>query len=238
MVCRANRRSDSARQGCAGIDPHARIHRPDRRPLRRYVVGAVFCLTLAGAVTVGSATPAQSDGTYLTSGRSIDPPAGFRGICARYDWVCARRSANARSMTDPERIALARGVNSHVNRTVREISDRRQYRKAEHWALPTARGGDCEDFALMKKHELIRRGVAPERLLSATALTKKRVPHAVLILRTGTGDLVLDNLTDRIRPWRETDHSYLRIQDPQDPRRWQMLLAGGMFGKRVRGPGV
>lgn len=238
MVRRAERRSDAARHGCAGFDPHVRNHRPERRPLRRYVTGLVLCLALAGAVTVGSATPARSDGAFLSSTRAIDPPAGFRGICERYDWVCARRSAAARPMSDAERIELARGVNSHVNRTVREISDSRQYRRAEYWALPTARGGDCEDFALMKKHELIRRGVAPERLLIATALTRQRVPHAVLILRTGAGDLVLDNLTDRIRPWQDTGHSYLRIQDPREPRRWQMLLAGGMFGKRIPGPGV
>jgi predicted transglutaminase-like cysteine proteinase len=133
-------------------------------------------------------------------------------------------------MDTSETLALASRINRRVNRQVREISDQRQYRRSEHWSLPTARGGDCEDFALLKKRELIRHGVAPGRLLIATALTPRREAHAVLIVRTADGDFVLDNRTSEIKPWLATGYSFLRMQDPAAPERWRMILAGGMFG--------
>jgi predicted transglutaminase-like cysteine proteinase len=116
-----------------------------------------------------------------------------------------------------------------VNRQVRPITDRRQYRRDEHWALPTSRGGDCEDFALLKKRELIALGVPADKLLIATVLDRKRQPHAVLVLSTLQGDYVLDNLTSRIKPWGQTGYSFLRMQDPRAPERWVAVLAGGIF---------
>ncbi len=178
-------------------------------------------------IATGAALPAKAGGAFLVAARQVAPPIGAAGICGRYDWACAavpRASAAAAA-----HLAVAQKVNRSVNRRVHEISDQSQYGRTDLWALPTARGGDCEDFALLKKRELIARGVPPDRLLIATVLTARREAHAVLILRTARGDMVLDNLTDRIRPWRDTGYSFLRMQDPAAPSRWQLLLAGGMF---------
>ncbi len=197
------------------------IRRAARLPLWRAMAhGLAFALCLAAPVHAGAPEP-----SHLTATKSIAAPAGFSGICDRYAWACARRTAQTRPMSEPELLAAAESVNRRVNRSVREISDQRQYSEAEHWALPTARGGDCEDFALLKKRELIRSGVAPDRLLIATALTRARQAHAVLILRTASGDMVLDNLSPRIRPWQDTGYLFLRMQDPAAPGRWQLLLA-------------
>ena len=133
-------------------------------------------------------------------------------------------------MSDRNVLRMAQRINRHVNRRVRSISDTRQYNQAEVWALPTRRGGDCEDFALLKKRELIAAGVAPGRLLIATALDRRRNGHAVLILRTDSGDLVLDNLTNRIRHWEDTGYSFLKLQNPDRPENWDAILAGGVFG--------
>ena len=186
--------------------------------------------TLAVVVALGSGLPAQAGNGFILSTKSVAAPKGFYGICDRYDWACARRAHGSRNFSHAELMALAERVNSSVNRSVREVSDKQQYRVEEVWALPTRRGGDCEDFALLKKRELIRLGVSPDRLLIATALTKRREAHAILMLRTDAGDVVLDNLTSRIKPWRETGYSFLRMQDPEAPSQWRMLLAGGMFG--------
>ncbi len=89
--------------------------------------------------------------------------------------------------------------------------------------------GDCEDYALYKKRELIRLGIPPEQLLIAAVLDKQRRIHAVLVVRTGSQDLVLDNLTSRIVPWNRTGYTFLRLQDPDQPSRWVAVYAGGMF---------
>ena len=196
-----------------------------RAPLTRV---AGLALSVLFTFAVGNAVAAGQG--FMLPTKPISAPAGFHGICDRYAWACAATSEAAQPMGEQELMRLAGRVNKEINRRVREVSDLNQYRVAEHWALPTARGGDCEDFALLKKRELIRLGVAPERLLIATALTRKREAHAVLILRTDAGDMVLDNLTSRIKPWHRTGYGFLRMQDPEAPARWQMVLAGGMFG--------
>lgn len=208
----------------------ARVLRRSGGVLRRNVAAAVTATALAGLGAALVPGQAVAGSGFILSTKSIAAPAGFHGICERYTWACAVRSSAERRIADSDLRALADRVNRSVNRQVAEVSDQKQYRRSEVWALPTRRGGDCEDFALLKKRELIRHGVSPDRLLIATALTETREPHAVLILRTGQGDLVLDNRTDRMKPWRQTGYSFLRMQDPQAPERWQMIMAGGLFG--------
>lgn len=171
---------------------------------------------------------ANTGGTaYIKAKKVIAAPEGFAGLCDRYIWACARGGATAQSAGDE--LQLAGLVNRTVNRSTREISDRRQYGSEEIWALPTIRGGDCEDFALLKKMELIRRGFAPDRLLIATVLDRKKESHAVLVLRTDRGDLVLDNARNQILPWWKTGYSFLRMQNPAAPDEWSAIMAGGVF---------
>lgn len=202
-----------------------RFHLSVGRALRTLVIGGL----IAFVAVLADTRPAESAGAHMPPLRAIAPPAGFQGLCNRYTWVCAGASKSQRNLSEAEILSLARQVNRTVNRQVREISDQSQYRLIEVWALPTKRGGDCEDFALLKKLELLKRGVSPERLLIATALTAEGVAHAVLILRTSQGDLVLDNRTGAIKSWRDTGYSFLRMQNPKSKSRWQMVLAGGMF---------
>ena len=157
----------------------------------------------------------------------VTAPPGAQGICAMYDWACAK--TNRTILVDDALMQTVRAVNSRANRSIRPISDFNQYRVMERWSLPTARGGDCEDYALYKKRELIRAGIPAEQLLIAVVLDRKRQPHAVLILRTGTQDLVLDNMNSRILPWQKTGYTFLRLQNPRQPSGWVSVMAGGML---------
>lgn len=168
---------------------------------------------------------------FLALGQRVGSPAGFAGVCDRYSWACAQRVGSGSAQVD---FATALRVNRDINRRVREVSDQRQYNRDEYWALPTARGGDCEDFALLKKRELIRLGFDPKRLMIATVLDRKRRQHAVLVMRTGQGDYVLDNQTDRVVHWANNGYTYLRVQDPQAKSRWRALFAGGLFAANKR----
>ncbi|MER9184182.1 transglutaminase-like cysteine peptidase [Mesorhizobium sp. M0622] len=49
--------------------------------------------------------------------------------------------------------------------------------------------------------------------------------HAVLAVRTDKGDFILDNLTNRVRPWYETNHHYLKRQAEYNTRRWVSILS-------------
>lgn len=155
------------------------------------------------------------------------PPDGASHLCSSYDWACAKSGRTLR--IGETEMDVLRAVNSRANRSIRPISDMDQYRIAERWALPTKRGGDCEDYAIYKKQELVRAGFPPEQLLIAAVLDRNRQSHAVLVVRTENGDLVLDNLTNRIVSWQKTGYTFLRMQDPRQPTRWGSVLAGGMF---------
>lgn len=182
--------------------------------------GMLLCLSFAILTSQAHAAQPRS---FLTPIRSVTAPAGAANLCQTYAWACSV-STHGSSISSSD-LAAIRDVNRAINRSVRFVDDQKQHGAQERWSLPTARGGDCEDFALLKKHELIRRGFPAQALLVATALDRKRRGHAVLIVRTDAGDLVLDNLTDRIKPWSDTGYVFLRMQNPAAPNRWVSLVS-------------
>jgi predicted transglutaminase-like cysteine proteinase len=173
------------------------------------------------------ATPgnAQSSGAYLPLSDVIAAPSGAANLCAQYAWACL--SAGAGSVDSAAALRAAREVNRRVNQRVRAVDDTVQYRVEDNWTLPTRRGGDCEDFALLKKFELIRRGVAADRLLIATVFSRTIGPHAVLVLRLDDGDHVLDNLTNEIKSWDRTGYTFLAVQNPKAPETWRRVSTKG-----------
>ena len=50
--------------------------------------------------------------------------------------------------------------------------------------------------------------------------------HAVLMVRTNHGDLILDNKTNRVLPWLETGYTFVK-REGQDSTGWVVL--GGVM---------
>lgn len=182
-------------------------------------MGRLFAVAVLASGALSAATAADArEGSFLKIVAASPPPSGARQLCRQYNWACSGKAAA--SMSSQQEMQIIRRVNRQVNATTRTVTDQSQYRTAERWALPTSRGGDCEDFALLKKRDLIRAGVDPSKLLIATVLDKQRNAHAVLVYRSAGGDLILDNLTDQIKPWSATRYLFLRMQNPQKPSGW------------------
>lgn len=184
----------------------------------------------AAAIGIAMAAPgvaAERHPAFLKTGVAVSAPKGAVGLCGKYGWAC--HGGGAASASAKQALALADRVNREVNRRVRPVSDSAQYGREEYWALPGRRGGDCEDYALEKKRQLMEMGLSGKQLLLTTVLDRKGGSHAVLVLRTGAGDYVLDNLTNQIKPWGRTGYTFLRMQDPQRPQQWRALFAGGLF---------
>lgn len=203
------------------------------RRLARFTCHALYGAILGvGMSMVTLSTATRADETtmreQLPSRKSVSAPAGFVGLCAKYDWLCS--SGNTTAISHSDEMSLIRQINLRVNQRTVEISDQRQYGTKEYWALPTTRGGDCEDLALLKKKLLVQSGISPSRLLVATALDHRRRMHAVLVFRTAAGDYVLDNLNGRVRLWQSTGYSFIEMQDPQAPEKWTAVFVGGVFG--------
>ena len=185
-----------------------------------------FAFVLAAALICGTvpalAIDANPGTSFLPIRSEAPPPAGAQALCRKLDWACARgRSGRA----GPEVLALAAAVSRSANAAIPSVSDMAQYGVPERWVLPTARGGDCEDYALFKKRALIQAGIAPNRLLLATVLDRQNQGHAVLVLRTDQGDFVLDNVTDRVLPLHRTGYLFVRMQNPARPSGWVSVFA-------------
>ena len=57
--------------------------------------------------------------------------------------------------------------------------------------------------------------------------TASGIGHLVLVVATTKGDIVMDNLTETIRPWQSTDYHWLKIQSAADARFWYEVKAPG-----------
>ena len=91
---------------------------------------------------------------------------------------------------------MATSVNNLMNQK-RYVTDKANYGKNDYWATPVEffqRGGDCEDFAIAKYTALRALGVPENRLRIAIVQDlQKNIPHAVLIVYTDQGPMLLDN---------------------------------------------
>ena len=133
--------------------------------------------------------------------RLINAPPGFNETCRRYRWFCLNQTRGADAASPADMLDLAHKINRRVNNTVTQLSDPENYGVADYWTLPANGNGDCEDFVLQKYKLLLDAGVDSHDLSIAVVLDRRGDNHAVLVLRHSTGDLVLDSLSRRIRPW-------------------------------------
>ena len=91
--------------------------------------------------------------------------------------------------------AIAEDVNFKVNNSLTYKTDLAQYGTPEHWCLPD-NFGDCEDYALLKREQLIQQGFDAEKIHLATCwINVKAIDtgHCVLIVETDKGQFILDN---------------------------------------------
>jgi predicted transglutaminase-like cysteine proteinase len=151
------------------------------------------------------------------------PPHGFVRFCEAMPSECAPdHRQEARFDATPERLKELDDVNRAVNKAIAPATDLEVYGVNEYWTLPRTRG-DCEDYALLKRHNLIRRGWPVSALLMTVVRDEKGEGHAVLTARTVQGDFILDNKTDEVRPWNKTPYDYIMRQSYLNPHVWVAL---------------
>lgn len=92
-------------------------------------------------------------------------------------------------------------VNARINALIIPETDQQQYGSPDFWAVAET-AGDCEDYALRKRQELRALGWAPDGMdIAVCRLVTTGEYHAVLVVHTSEGDLVLDNRASTVRAW-------------------------------------
>ena len=89
--------------------------------------------------------------------------------------------------------------------------------------------GNCNDYAVTKRHELLALGWPSRALLLAQALTASGEHHLLLIVRMKDINLVLDNLAANIWPVERVAYRWERVQTPQNPKFWLMVSEPGQI---------
>ena len=114
-------------------------------------------------------------------------------------------------------------VNAYYNQSVVAVTDDQLYQVQEFWTYPNG-FGDCEDYVLAKRRELIAAGWPASVLLVSVVKQASGEGHAVLLVRTDRGDLVLDNLVGTIDLWSATPYKYIKRQSQADAGKWVDMI--------------
>jgi len=147
-------------------------------------------------------------------------PVGAAEFCRSHRAECAPNASviDAVALDDALSTQLLQ-VNATVNGNVVPVTDEQLYQVAEFWTYPQGYG-DCEDIALEKRRELIDAGWDPSTLLMAVVREANGNGHAVLMVRTDRGDLVLDNQDGMILVWTDTAYQFVKRQSQSNPSQW------------------
>ena len=147
-------------------------------------------------------------------------PVGHADFCTRYPNECGVNATVVEDVhlgTDNWQQLLS--VNTYFNTTIVPETDEQLYHVAEFWTYPHGYG-DCEDIALAKRKQLIADGWPASTLLMTIAKESNGEGHAVLMVRTDRGDLILDNQDSTIRDWRDSPYHLLKRQSQANAGEW------------------
>ncbi len=191
------------------------------------VAAAIFTIGLqqgAKAGFVGTPMALRGAIQYIKFDAPTLPPMAFTMFCLKYAGECKPHRMvfrGGRLKLTAERWADLKEVNHSVNTGIRPQANLEGL-AGEKWLLHPA-SGDCNDYAVTKRHELIARGWPARAVLLSEVVTTWGEHHLVVVVRTFSGDLVLDNLTQNITPWSRKPYRWVRIQMPKNPNYWASL---------------
>jgi predicted transglutaminase-like cysteine proteinase len=180
---------------------------------------AFLALLLSTPLLTLSGTAKAAEPFMLTGGRTTQP-VGHYEFCRREPVECRQATPRQPPVALTRKLWAAMvDVNNSVNTMVAPQTDLQIWGKEEVWSYPD-RTGDCEDYVLEKRRELMRRGVPAGNLLVTVVRQPNGDGHAVLTVHTSNGDYILDNLEPRILAWQDTEYTFLKRQSVRNSGAW------------------
>jgi predicted transglutaminase-like cysteine proteinase len=187
---------------------------------------SIFLAIFAVLLSAGNA------GARSRSSQDSNPPAPivdasptlapFQHVrfCLRYPSDCkSDPTEHNRIELNAETSELLKRVNHSVNISIIPTSKSYGANLGDGWTIAPDMG-DCNDYAVTKRHALLESGLPSKALRLSVVKTATGIGHLVLVVATTRGDIVMDNLTEAIRPWQSTGYHWLKIQSAADSRFW------------------
>ncbi len=188
-------------------------------------VSVVFAALLATCGLGSIAQAAEQSRTVFmrVHGQAL-PPFGFVQFCQRFKTECGRveNLSFKRFNASPTHLSELDYVNRAINARIKPATDIDLYGRDEYWTFPNGKG-DCEDYVVLKRRILMRRGWPASALLITVVRDEIGDGHAVLTVRTRQGDFVLDNKVNDVLLWNQTPYKYLMRQSYLNPKLWMAL---------------
>ena len=184
-----------------------------------------------GALSVGSAdarnrtVPESNSQTPIVEASPTLAPFQHVRFCLRYPSDCkSNPTENERIDLDAQTTELLKRVNQSINMSIIPTPKSYGPNLGDGWTIAPDMG-DCNDYAVTKRHELLENGLPSKALRLSVVKTASGIGHLVLVVITTKGDIVMDNLTEVIRPWQSTDYHWLKIQSATDSKFWYEIKA-------------
>ena len=187
----------------------------------------LFASAFAAIVVVQASTASAQDRSQLAALPPVAVPAltggPARPILAWVDF-CRRHEADCRvDLHEPDSVRMSpalwkalNDVNRQVNHTVSSVTDLEHWGSVDRWDYAEDNLGDCEDFQLLKRKRLVELGVPRRVMLMTVVLDENNEGHAVLMVRTDRGDIILDNKRDAVLAWQNTGYTYIKRESQVD----------------------
>ena len=198
-----------------------------KHPNTMLAVLAIACMAQSGSAManlIGSPRLLDAAVHQINFERPTLAPFAFTQFCLRYAQECKPRKVifrGGRLALTSSRLKDLHSVNRAVNSTI--IAERNfEGLAGEKWVINPPRG-DCNDYAVTKRHALMKLGWPARALLLSEVITSWGEHHLVLVVRTRGGDLVLDNLSHSVVSWTRKPYKWVRIQTPENPRFWAAI---------------
>lgn len=161
---------------------------------------------------------------FAPTGLLTSIPIGHAEFCAALPSECVEPAQIVTSIAlDQALWTQLLAINNQVNQEVIPVADQALYLTAEFWAYPEG-AGDCEDYVLAKRRALAKVGWPTSAMMIAVVRQQNGEGHAVLMVRTDRGDLVLDNLSSEILVWNQSPYQFLKRQSQAHAGRWVDIL--------------
>ncbi len=175
------------------------------------------------------------DPHYLVYGPAVDVNVMGYTILCDVDYMECAYHGNNFEVVRSELKSMVEGVNTRGNTTIVPINDIDSQNKDEVWSFPialddtnpTLLGGDCEDYVLWKKRELLRMGI-PEGatsivLVNTNGDANAMADHAVLLVRMADGDYILDNRFPNLMTPQESGYAFKYATSFTNAQEWKEI---------------
>ena len=176
---------------------------------------AVFSAAIQGA-SAQSAT---------ASSHNVLPPFGHTVFCMKYPGDCEQSGSSLPVADTPARHAELDFVNRRVNASIAPV--RREVAFDDKWLVAPPEG-NCHDYAVTKRHDLLQKGWPSSSLRLAEVTLNTGEHHLVLVADIDGEPFLLDNLDPEVLSLALTKSGYYwnRIESTDDPKFWSSTNIG------------